>query len=333
MANLLDNISEVIYRLGISNGMNIRELSEISEIPAEIVEEILLSIFDAPFGRIELEITGIDSEEDIREIPRDRLYNDIIWNIHFRYMERIPVQNLESEQKIILSRLLTSVNNEMLLKEFCSDVSGWNAVHIKGTSKNTDQLVFYRNYFKIRNAFIKKKLLKISYKEDETLIDYHVIPFGMVFHSEKQLWYLVGMEQCSGDARAFCLNNMKTVLVLQKHAYVSGFDMREYLKHCFDLDLPEKHDVEVEFENHGNIIKKVKRRLSTRGTLTEKENGDVVFKGTLSGIDDFKRWILGFGSAARVIKPEWLAKEQLEEWKAVTENYRNKVDILASLIE
>jgi len=324
LESVVKNVSEVIFRLSISDGMNICELSQVSEIPVDIVRHILRNMLNVPLGGITLEYYETSPNDDVFKLSTDILDKKVIWKVILNSNSQIPVENLDEEELLILKRIIKDVEDNDWNNIWC-DYPNNTAVFVQGTSSETDEIFKCRHYLNIRSALVKKQKIHIRYKNEEYKnIECEAIPVGMVFHSEKQDWFLV---ICTEDNKITTINIEKTIsiVVLDNDGCLKDFDLKEYLRHCFDIESTEKYSVEVLFENKCHIIEHAKRRLSGIGTFAETEGEYVKFSGVLTGIDEFKRWILGFGDSVKVVKPQWLADEQFKEWNDLLNSY-DKLD-------
>ena len=59
-------------------------------------------------------------------------------------------------------------------------------------------------------------------------------------------------------------------------------------------------------------------------TIDAQEDGSIIFKATVAGINEIKHWIMGWGAAAKVLAPESLKKEIAAEADGMLRNYRRE---------
>lgn len=314
-------VSEILYRLGIDGHMTIDEISRASELPVGIVREILLDLFEMPFGGIRFDLDGLAEEEDLFDLPEGEIDRKIVWRLDLTGMDRIPTDSLMQDEKALLTSLLGSYNNLEILRPYEKIKT---AMLIKGTSRDTDEVFSFRHYLPLRRALLKSRKAQILMKSNngKPPVLFEIIPLGVVFHSEKNDWYLVYMHK-DDEVRTVNFNQIEQVSVLDKRHNCGEFDMKDYLEHCFDLESPDSYKVKVIFQDYGNIIHKVKRRLAQKSKLKVCDDGTVEFTDTLSGIENFKKWIFSFGEGARIVEPRWLAEEQIVEWKKLMDHYEN----------
>ena len=106
----------------------------------------------------------------------------------------------------------------------------------------------------------------------------------------------------------------------QEFEYPQDFDPEEKLGQAFDIVYDDPVDLEVWFSaDQAKYIKE--RRFSCLQTSQEHPDGSITLKLKTSGWFDVKKWIMGLGSSAVVLKPEEMRNEIREEMRAVLARY------------
>ena len=87
------------------------------------------------------------------------------------------------------------------------------------------------------------------------------------------------------------------------------------MESAFDIVFDDPVKVSVWFSpDQARYIKE--RKWSPKQEILEQEDGSIVLKMETSGWWDVKRWVLSYGSHAKVLEPEELRKEVAGELKA-----------------
>lgn len=72
--------------------------------------------------------------------------------------------------------------------------------------------------------------------------------------------------------------------------------------------------------DHAYLVEE--RTVHPSQKLESHADGSLTFSMRVCGIPEIKRWVLGFGPAARVLEPDWLVAELRDETKALAAQYR-----------
>jgi len=92
------------------------------------------------------------------------------------------------------------------------------------------------------------------------------------------------------------------------------------LESAFDIVCGEPIDVKIWFPaGQSRYIKE--RKWSKTQKIEDQKDGSIILSMTTSGWWDVKRWVLSFGADAKVLEPEELRKEIVEELEAAEDRY------------
>lgn len=152
-----------------------------------------------------------------------------------------------------------------------------------------------------------------SEREPRRLRPYHV---GQVDHA----WYVIGFDLDRQAVRNFAITRLSDLRATKvRFKKPEDFNARRYLNGGFGVwgygdDEAKQHAVEIEFTDWAARV------VAERQWHTTQEIEDVttaparvIFRATVSGLEEITRWVLSWGSKARVIGPqELLAKVRLE---------------------
>ena len=137
-------------------------------------------------------------------------------------------------------------------------------------------------------------------------------------------WYLVAFCNLRKALRLFALHRIKEHNILNlvfKPIYKSKLE--PWLEEAFQLEHSEKEfKFKIEFlpEAAKYIIE---RQWHKSQVLTQKSNGSCILEFTASSVEEIKRWILSYGSLARVLEPIELITLIQTELNNMTLNYLN----------
>lgn len=123
-------------------------------------------------------------------------------------------------------------------------------------------------------------------------------------------WYLVAHDNQDGRLKLFRIARFKDVKTIDKPTDVEPcVSLREVLGNAWVCYRGERDwHVEIVFAPEaGDLI--AETRWHATQELLKRKDGSVVFLATVSGLEEIKWWVLGWGPRARVVKPRELAEE------------------------
>jgi predicted DNA-binding transcriptional regulator YafY len=92
------------------------------------------------------------------------------------------------------------------------------------------------------------------------------------------------------------------------------------LESAFDIVYGDPVKVRIWFSaNQARYINE--RKWSRNQEIVDQEDGSIILSMKTSGWWDVKRWVLSYGSEAKVLEPEDLKKEILAELKSAQDSY------------
>ena len=99
------------------------------------------------------------------------------------------------------------------------------------------------------------------------------------------------------------------------------FDPHKYLANRFQYESGDRiYNIEIWFDNvTAPFIRE--RRWHKSQEISELDDGSLVLKLKVSGLNDIKRWVLGYGKGAIVKNPPELVQMMRDEIKAMNGNY------------
>ena len=152
-----------------------------------------------------------------------------------------------------------------------------------------------------------------SKPEQRTVCPYHV---GQIEHG----WYLLAYDPARKAVRTFALQRI-TNLSLLKTKFVRDprFNARDHLGGGFGVwsyagEDKRTHEVHIRFEGYAARVVAERLWHSTQAIRKLKPDGSVIeFQADLSGLEEITRWVLSWGSKARVLGPPELRQRVREE--------------------
>ena len=154
--------------------------------------------------------------------------------------------------------------------------------------------------------------------EQRTVHPYHV---GQIEHG----WYLLAHDPGRKGMRTFALQRITNLSVLKsKFERNPRFNARDHLGGGFGVwsyagDQNDKYEVHIRFEDYAARVVSERQWHSTQAIRKLKPDGSVIeFQADLSGLEEITRWILSWGSKAKVLGPPELKKRVKDELAKMT---------------
>ncbi|WP_291323360.1 WYL domain-containing protein [Desulfonatronospira sp.] len=220
--------------------------------------------------------------------------------------------------------------------------------HINDAFKRMSQYVpekFQEQVTRLKSLFISPRKLTKDYTGKEEIID--TLTMAMIrnntclvsyfsfsseetknfkidplhfFESNGGLYLFVQVPRYS-DIRILAVERIeKLEQTREVFEYPEDFDPEEKLSLAFDMVYDDPIELEVVFSpGQAKYIKE--RQFSPNQKIEDNPDGSVTLKMTTSGWFDVKRWLLGFGGTARVVKPDEMRQEIMSEMKKAINKY------------
>jgi predicted DNA-binding transcriptional regulator YafY len=115
-----------------------------------------------------------------------------------------------------------------------------------------------------------------------------------------------------GDIRVLAVERIHLVEPTGEHFdYPEDFDPEEKLQIAFGIVYDDPIEVEIWFSaDQARYIRE--RTWAVDQEIIEQGDGSIILKMTTSGWHEVKRWVLGYGAEAKVLRPEELRDEMAE---------------------
>ena len=131
---------------------------------------------------------------------------------------------------------------------------------------------------------------------------YHVVNF-------KGEWYLIAWCTLRKEIRIFAISRIDEARVLDKAFTIpEDFDIHHYLGNSTGIILEDEFEVTISFSSE--LAPYIRERFWHREQKIEEQDDSTLYLTMPArSVLEIKRWVLSWGSEARVIKPEKLARQ------------------------
>jgi predicted DNA-binding transcriptional regulator YafY len=211
-----------------------------------------------------------------------------------------------------------------------------NQLYIDSRSKACNEQIFY-NIDNINRAICENKKISFNYchydidrqlnprLQDGMAKTYTVSPIFMILKDE--CYYLISISDKYDNPTHYRIDRMQMVSVLEDNdrrsiseidEFKSGVDAAVYAKKCFKMYSGIECKVRIKLKN--DLLNKVIDELGEDVKLTNDEEGYFTASFQAKYSVGLKRWIMQFGSSAKVLEPEYLIsdiKEEVERLKNI----------------
>ena len=167
------------------------------------------------------------------------------------------------------------------------------------------------------------KVARILYRSERSVEATHrdVHPYGVAYH--RGSLYIVALDPDDRRVKHYKLARVEAVEVGPgTFRRPSGFDLSTHMAAAFGVYRGDGEPTEVRVRfTHAAARYVQESRWHESQRLTPLPEGDVLAVFRVSGTEEIKRWILGFGSKAVVLGPEPLREEIAAELRALVATY------------
>jgi predicted DNA-binding transcriptional regulator YafY len=149
-----------------------------------------------------------------------------------------------------------------------------------------------------------------------------VAPYKIWFYDET--FYLIGHCAMRNGIRLFAVDRIERIRLTEDEFDIpDDFDAEDYMSSSFGVFQGEPVKVCIRFSSEaaGYVSEKM---WHPSQSVTPEPGGGIVFTAEVAGIDEIKRWIMGWGSAAQVLDPPALRKAIAKETRNMLKFYESK---------
>jgi predicted DNA-binding transcriptional regulator YafY len=190
-----------------------------------------------------------------------------------------------------------SIDMNAFMNPFSGEIS-FGALPVRG-----DEDVLTSHFRLLSEAIAKNHTVNMEYytatRDVSSRRDYDPYHLRM----EDGAWYVIGYCHTRKELRTLAVDRIRSLTVTDRvFKRPSDFSIDEYLGHSWGIERGKEYTVKVAFDPiQARWIRE--RQWHHNQKLTELDDGGVMLEVVVSGLESIKRWIMGFGSHARVLEP------------------------------
>jgi len=129
--------------------------------------------------------------------------------------------------------------------------------------------------------------------------------------------YLVGHDHKENDLRTFAVDRIQAAKLINRRFEIPpDFNFDEFQKTAFNVIWGEPQEVKIRFSPAQAPYIKERTWHSSQRILTEP-GGSIILTLNVGDLWEVKRWLIGFGAEAEVLKPAELANDIVQECEEV----------------
>ncbi|HTL52543.1 MAG TPA: transcriptional regulator [Planctomycetota bacterium] len=179
-----------------------------------------------------------------------------------------------------------------------------------------------RHLWDLLSAIAERRVIEVRYfsQQAKTLRSYRLEPYRLILF--EGAFYAIVRDIVGQRQLRLHLGRFKEMRVLdEKFTLDPQFDPEKLLKQGFGIswDRPPFTVLVDIAASHAWLVEE--RTVHPSQAIHKHADGHVTFTMRVSGVPEIKRWVLGFGAAARVVEPDWLVEELREETRALAKHY------------
>ena len=201
-------------------------------------------------------------------------------------------------------------------------------VFITNRVKTLNEQIYY-NVDKIHEAIAANKEITFKYFnlniEKEKVYRkegglYHESPVALTWDDEN--YYLITYKEKYDNYTHYRVDKMEGIELTENDRVLSDkpFDLSAYSKTMFGMFNGEETDVLLEFDNE--LVGVVFDRFGTDISILKKEEKRFTCRVKVAISPNFLSWIMSFGQKAKIISPDYVAKELLKLAKEIEKIYK-----------
>lgn len=145
-------------------------------------------------------------------------------------------------------------------------------------------------------------------------------PYNLFFNNGAP--YLYAFCHLRAEKRIFRIDRIKEIkLTVEDFVLPSDFSLAEELDNAWGVE-QGKEEMEVEVKFIGRAARFVPEyHWSDKQEIKELKENEIIFKVKTGSREEIKKWILGYGAEAEVLRPTDLRKEMKAELEEMIKNY------------
>ena len=198
-----------------------------------------------------------------------------------------------------------------------------SAISFRSTGRSTADVHLFEQ---LSHAVFKQIEVRFEYKkpgavryEQRYVQPYHL---GCV----ENLWYLFAFDMDRGELRTFALPRIRNVRVSKtKFRRPMDFSIGRYLEQSFGVfarPTKTKHTIHIAFDSFAAALVQ-ERQWHPSQRVKQLRDGGIELSLTLGNLEEVERWILSWGTHARVLAPPELRERIANTVSTLANSYGN----------
>ena len=165
-------------------------------------------------------------------------------------------------------------------------------------------------FAQLQEAILKKRVVNIHYylpREQKSIVT-NLSPYHLMYNDHT--WYVLGKSSLHKGVRAFKLNQIKELNMLDKcFTEDKEFDVDEYLGRAWSVK-PEGRLYNVKLRFLPRVAHSVAEvQWHSTQTLVFENDGSVIMQFRVDGLNEITWWILSYGDQVQVLAPKILRQK------------------------
>ena len=287
-----------------------------------VIEELGFPLYD---DKIPLEK---EKRWKLEESYLKKLPNMKVPDVHLTLLEIISLYLLRSEASLLKGTELEKHTKSafgkfsmFLPKDAFSKLNKIKALFVSASKFVKDYSGKEEIIGQLMDAMLKNETCYLTYHSfyDDKIKNFKVDPLHF-FENDSGLYLLVNTTTF-GDIRTLAVERIEKIEGTgELFEYPEDFDPEELLESAFDIVYDDPVKVRIWFSaEQARYIKE--RKWSKSQKIIDQDDGSIILSMETSGWWDVKKWVLSYGSGAKVLEPEELKKEILDELTAAQDHY------------
>jgi predicted DNA-binding transcriptional regulator YafY len=171
----------------------------------------------------------------------------------------------------------------------------------------------------LTGSMLQNRTCKIRYHSftDDRIKSFRIDPLHFFEHQGGL--YLFARATAFDEIRTLAVERIQEITITTSpFKYPPDFDPEEEMESAFDLVAGDRIRVKIWFsKDQARYIRE--RKWSRTQEIKDQKDGSIILSMDTSGWYDVKRWVLSYGSSARVLEPKGLKEEIKKEAAAMIE--------------
>jgi len=218
---------------------------------------------------------------------------------------------------------VTAKLDNVLPDDLREEVSRTQQSLVVGGLTRSNQHLWEPNIHTLRRCIGERRCVRLRYRsfsdqDSERTLE----PYGLTL--QWGWWYLVGFCRLRQGMRTFRVDRIQELTALEDQFTVPrNFSVREYL--ASNMSFEPAYTVVVEID--ASIARMVRERHSHWMETTSHPDGSLTVRFGVAGLDWALGWVLGCGSAAKVLEPAELVERVRSAAQGIVQRYTESVEV------